>query len=66
MALPQQAAHHEPISWQNAFDLSATEPNALEFPNEAAFYTALPTECTPATEQAGIPNYNHGFAKYLP
>jgi molybdopterin-dependent oxidoreductase alpha subunit len=34
------ASHYEPISWEDAFDLIATELNALPSPNAAAFYTS--------------------------
>jgi molybdopterin-dependent oxidoreductase alpha subunit len=34
------ATHYEPISWQAAFQLIATELNALPSPNCAAFYTS--------------------------
>ncbi|TWP33640.1 FdhF/YdeP family oxidoreductase, partial [Leekyejoonella antrihumi] len=32
--------HYEPISWEKAFEVIADELNALESPNEAAFYTS--------------------------
>ena len=32
--------HYEPISWPDAFKLMADELNALDSPNEAAFYTS--------------------------
>jgi molybdopterin-dependent oxidoreductase alpha subunit len=32
--------HYEPISWDQAFQLIATELNSLSSPNEAAFYTS--------------------------
>jgi molybdopterin-dependent oxidoreductase alpha subunit len=32
--------HYEPISWDQAFQLIATELNSLTSPNEAAFYTS--------------------------
>jgi len=32
--------HYEPITWENAFNLIATELNALPTPNAAAFYTS--------------------------
>lgn len=32
--------HYEPISWNDAFDLMATELNALSSPDEAIFYTS--------------------------
>ena len=34
------ANHYEPISWEDAFALIATELNALPSPNAAAFYTS--------------------------
>ncbi|HZJ38466.1 MAG TPA: FdhF/YdeP family oxidoreductase [Chthoniobacterales bacterium] len=34
------ATHYEPITWKNAFNLIATELNALPTPNAAAFYTS--------------------------
>ena len=34
------ATHYEPISWEDAFALIASELNALESPNEAVFYTS--------------------------
>jgi molybdopterin-dependent oxidoreductase alpha subunit len=34
------ATHYEPISWDNAFQLIASELNALPSPNAAAFYTS--------------------------
>jgi molybdopterin-dependent oxidoreductase alpha subunit len=34
------ATHYEPISWDDAFQLIATELNALPSPNAAAFYTS--------------------------
>jgi len=34
------ADHYEPISWDDAFQLVATELNSLSSPNEAAFYTS--------------------------
>jgi molybdopterin-dependent oxidoreductase alpha subunit len=34
------ATHYEPISWDDAFALIATELNALPTPNAAAFYTS--------------------------
>jgi len=32
--------HYEPISWEDAFQLIASELNALDSPNEAIFYTS--------------------------
>ncbi|HWL10455.1 MAG TPA: FdhF/YdeP family oxidoreductase [Planctomicrobium sp.] len=40
MVLRAGATHYEPISWDDAFSLIATELNSLESPNEAAFYTS--------------------------
>lgn len=40
MYLPQGATHYQPISWDNAFKKIATHLNALESPNNAAFYTS--------------------------
>jgi molybdopterin-dependent oxidoreductase alpha subunit len=37
---PADATHYEPISWDDAFQLIATELNALPTPNAAAFYTS--------------------------
>jgi molybdopterin-dependent oxidoreductase alpha subunit len=34
------ATHYEPITWKDAFNLIATELNALPTPNAAAFYTS--------------------------
>jgi len=34
------AAHYEPISWDEAFALTAAELNKLDSPNEALFYTS--------------------------
>jgi molybdopterin-dependent oxidoreductase alpha subunit len=34
------ADHYEPITWERAFDIIATELNALDSPDEAAFYTS--------------------------
>ncbi|HKP02157.1 MAG TPA: FdhF/YdeP family oxidoreductase [Chthoniobacterales bacterium] len=34
------ATHYEPISWDDAFELIATELNALPTPDAAAFYTS--------------------------
>jgi molybdopterin-dependent oxidoreductase alpha subunit len=34
------ATHYEPISWEDAFQLIATELNALPTPDAAAFYTS--------------------------
>jgi molybdopterin-dependent oxidoreductase alpha subunit len=40
MVLRENATHYEPISWDEAFHLIARELNALESPDEAAFYTS--------------------------
>ncbi|TCK57037.1 molybdopterin-dependent oxidoreductase alpha subunit [Flavobacterium sp. 90] len=40
MYLPKNATHYEPISWDDAFKKIAEHLNALESPNEAAFYTS--------------------------
>jgi molybdopterin-dependent oxidoreductase alpha subunit len=40
MYLPKNGTHYEPISWNNAFQKIAQHLNALESPNEAAFYTS--------------------------
>jgi len=40
MYLPQGATHYQPISWDNAFKKIAEHLNALESPDEAAFYTS--------------------------
>src|SRR5687767_1097380 len=40
LVLRTNAAHYEPISWEDAFSLVATELNALASPDEAAFYTS--------------------------
>ncbi|QMU65592.1 MAG: FdhF/YdeP family oxidoreductase [Flavobacteriaceae bacterium] len=40
MILRENADHYEKISWENAFELIATELNALNAPNEAVFYTS--------------------------
>jgi molybdopterin-dependent oxidoreductase alpha subunit len=40
MVLRSGATHYEPISWDNAFALIAQKLNALDDPNEAAFYTS--------------------------
>jgi len=37
---PAGANHYQPISWDDAFKLIATELNALPTPNAAAFYTS--------------------------
>ncbi|WP_241315088.1 FdhF/YdeP family oxidoreductase [Chryseobacterium arthrosphaerae] len=40
MYLAPVASHYEPISWDNAFKKIAEHLNALESPDEAAFYTS--------------------------
>ena len=40
MYLPKGGTHYEPISWDNAFKKIAEHLNALESPDEAAFYTS--------------------------
>ncbi len=40
MVLREGATHYEPIGWDEAFALIATELNALGSPDEAAFYTS--------------------------
>lgn len=40
MYLPVGGTHYEPISWDAAFAKIASHLNALESPNEAAFYTS--------------------------
>lgn len=40
MVLREGATHYEPISWDDAFRLIAAELNALDSPDEAAFYTS--------------------------
>ncbi|UUF12930.1 MULTISPECIES: FdhF/YdeP family oxidoreductase [Flavobacterium] len=40
MYLPKNGTHYEPISWDNAFTKIAEHLNALESPDEAAFYTS--------------------------
>lgn len=40
MVLRAGESHYQPISWQDAFQLLATELNALDHPNEAVFYTS--------------------------
>jgi molybdopterin-dependent oxidoreductase alpha subunit len=40
MVLREGATHYEPIAWDDAFRLIAEELNALESPDEAAFYTS--------------------------
>jgi molybdopterin-dependent oxidoreductase alpha subunit len=40
MVLRAGATHYEPIAWDDAFRLIASELNALDSPDEAAFYTS--------------------------
>ncbi|KUJ59940.1 hypothetical protein AR687_20880 [Flavobacteriaceae bacterium CRH] len=40
MYLPIGGTHYQPISWDDAFKKIASHLNALESPNEAAFYTS--------------------------
>ncbi|CAC9974647.1 FdhF/YdeP family oxidoreductase [Flavobacterium panici] len=40
MYLPKNGTHYEPISWDNAFTKIAEHLNALDSPDEAAFYTS--------------------------
>ncbi|WP_312399009.1 FdhF/YdeP family oxidoreductase [Sphingobacterium sp.] len=40
MYLPQGATHYQPISWEDAFKKIAAHLNALESPDQAAFYTS--------------------------
>lgn len=40
MYLPVGGTHYQPISWDDAFTKIASHLNALESPNEAAFYTS--------------------------
>ena len=40
MVLRSGATHYEPISWDDAFAMIAGKLNALETPDEAAFYTS--------------------------
>src|SRR5258705_3263944 len=40
MVLRRGATHYEPISWDDAFSLIGQRLNALDNPNEAAFYTS--------------------------
>ncbi|WP_291286337.1 FdhF/YdeP family oxidoreductase [Flavobacterium sp.] len=40
MYLPKNATHYQPISWDAAFTKIADHLNALESPDEAAFYTS--------------------------
>ena len=40
MYLPEGATHYHPISWNDAFKKIASHLNALESPDQAAFYTS--------------------------
>jgi molybdopterin-dependent oxidoreductase alpha subunit len=40
MLLHRDATHYEPVSWDNAFELLATELNSLNYPDQAVFYTS--------------------------
>ncbi|MDQ3819867.1 MAG: molybdopterin-dependent oxidoreductase, partial [Acidobacteriota bacterium] len=40
MLLKREAAHYEPVTWDEAFALIAKELNALASPDEAIFYTS--------------------------
>lgn len=40
MYLPKDGTHYQPISWDDAFKKIADHLNALESPDEAAFYTS--------------------------
>ncbi|MFC9975940.1 FdhF/YdeP family oxidoreductase [Spirillospora sp. NPDC127200] len=40
MILRAGSRHYEPVSWDEAFELVATELNALDSPDQAAFYTS--------------------------
>ena len=40
MLLRRGATHYEPISWDETFDLIATELNSLNYPDQAIFYTS--------------------------
>ncbi|MTH17724.1 FdhF/YdeP family oxidoreductase [Flavobacterium sp. LC2016-01] len=40
MYLPKNGTHYEPISWDNAFKKIAGHLNALDSPDQAAFYTS--------------------------
>ncbi len=40
MVLHRGATHYEPISWNDAFRMLATELNALQTPHDAIFYTS--------------------------
>jgi molybdopterin-dependent oxidoreductase alpha subunit len=40
MYLPEGADHYQPIGWDEAFAIVASELNSLDSPDEAAFYTS--------------------------
>ena len=40
MLLRRGATHYEPLSWDSAFELIATELNSLNYPDQAIFYTS--------------------------
>ena len=40
MFLRRNASHYEPIEWDDAFDLIGGELNALNYPDQAIFYTS--------------------------
>lgn len=40
MLLRPHATHYEPVSWEDAFELLATELNSLNYPDQAIFYTS--------------------------
>ena len=40
MLLNRGATHYEPVSWDDAFELLATELNSLNYPDQAIFYTS--------------------------
>jgi molybdopterin-dependent oxidoreductase alpha subunit len=40
MYLPEKGTHYQPVSWDDAFKKIAGHLNALETPDEAAFYTS--------------------------
>lgn len=40
MWLKPEESHYQPIEWQEAFDLIATELNSISNPDEAVFYTS--------------------------
>ncbi|MFG3005356.1 FdhF/YdeP family oxidoreductase [Streptomyces calvus] len=40
MYLPEGGDHHEPVTWERAFDIVAEEIDGLSSPDEAVFYTS--------------------------